>query len=201
MAIIVLIKNELEELKVTLSQTPVIIGRSSSCKVRVNDSQMSSKHIAIKISSTTRVLVKDLGTTNGTYLNESIITDTNLMLDDVIRIGDTSLTILHEPLTSQEVSKLTKSDGLTKVRYMSLKTPDDERKILKPSEVIKQKELLEKQKKSEKAEKEKLTKDNNNQNLKLAITKKNVRHSKSIKKIKKKISLLTKIINFFRRNN
>ena len=207
MAIIVLIKNELEELKVELGHSPIIIGRSNSCNVRVNDDQMSGKHCAIKVSSTTRILIKDLGTTNGTFLNESIVTDTNLMIDDVIRIGESTLSIIEDSLTPTEAKKLTKAEGLTKVRYMSLNSSEEDKKVLKPSEALKQKKELEEKKAqvaSERAKEIKMKKkaekkaQEERQELTLTVSKKNVRHSKTIKKIKKKQSLLSKLVNFFK---
>jgi hypothetical protein len=65
------------------------IGRSSASSVEITDSFASGKHARVHRRGE-NVVLQDLGSTNGTYLNgERVDGETELRPLDVIRIGDT----------------------------------------------------------------------------------------------------------------
>jgi pSer/pThr/pTyr-binding forkhead associated (FHA) protein len=67
------------------------IGRGSSCQIRPNDTYVSQMHARISERNGSWV-VEDLGSTNGTYLNQRKVTvPTELSPGDRIRVGKTSL--------------------------------------------------------------------------------------------------------------
>jgi FHA domain len=69
------------------------IGRASSCQIRPNDTYVSQMHAKISDRNGSWV-VEDLGSTNGTYLNQRKVTvPTELSPGDRIRIGKTSLEV------------------------------------------------------------------------------------------------------------
>ena len=69
------------------------IGRASSCQIRPNDTYVSQMHAKISNRNGSWV-VEDLGSTNGTYLNQRKVTvPTELSPGDRIRIGKTSLEV------------------------------------------------------------------------------------------------------------
>jgi hypothetical protein len=69
------------------------IGRASSCQIRPNDTYVSQMHAKISNRNGSWV-VEDLGSTNGTYLNQRKVTvPTELTPGDRIRIGKTSLEV------------------------------------------------------------------------------------------------------------
>ena len=74
----------------------IIIGRSRTCDITVDDSLASRQHALIqKIKSA--YFIKDLGSTNGTFVNGSPVPSDNflrLKANDVIVIGRTELSLM-----------------------------------------------------------------------------------------------------------
>lgn len=69
----------------------IIIGRADKCHLVLDDSYVSQMHARI-FSRDGAVLVEDLGSTNGTYLNRRRITSaTELQRGDRVKIGKTVL--------------------------------------------------------------------------------------------------------------
>jgi predicted component of type VI protein secretion system len=75
-----------------MRQITMSIGRSDQCDIPVKDSSMSGKHCEVsKVNGEIRV--KDLGSSNGIWLNGERITDAELFDGDVIRCGQTSIRV------------------------------------------------------------------------------------------------------------
>lgn len=74
----------------------VTIGRSSSCDLVLDDSEASRRHAEVRLDQ--QVLrIKDLGSTNGTRVNEIPVTDwTPLVAGDIISIGTSKITVVIE---------------------------------------------------------------------------------------------------------
>ena len=76
---------------VPLSQAPLLIGRGTDAAIRLDDDYVSTRHARIA-SSGDQWYVEDLGSTNGTYLGSSRITQpTAIQLGTQVRIGKTTL--------------------------------------------------------------------------------------------------------------
>ncbi len=74
-----------------LSQAPILIGRGPDAAIRLDDDYVSTRHARIGLSGDTWY-VEDLGSTNGTYLGGTRLTQpTTITLGTRIRIGKTSL--------------------------------------------------------------------------------------------------------------
>src|SRR3954453_20123247 len=68
----------------------VTLGREG-CDVALADPEVSRRHAALKESGA-GIAIEDLGSTNGTFVNEARITGTVALNDgDTVRIGDTVL--------------------------------------------------------------------------------------------------------------
>ena len=69
--------------------TPVSIGRAAGCEITLDDTFVSQVHA--RVSRTANgVVVEDLGSTNGTYLNRKRVTAPVVMqAGDVIQVGST----------------------------------------------------------------------------------------------------------------
>jgi pSer/pThr/pTyr-binding forkhead associated (FHA) protein len=76
---------------VSLEEAPLLIGRGNDAAIRLDDDYVSTRHARIA-SSGEQWFVEDLGSTNGTYVGTSRITQpTALQLGTQVRIGKTIL--------------------------------------------------------------------------------------------------------------
>ena len=76
---------------VSLDEAPILIGRGSDAAIRLDDDYVSTRHARIA-SSGDHWFVEDLGSTNGTYVGTTRITQpTALQLGTQVRIGKTIL--------------------------------------------------------------------------------------------------------------
>ena len=66
----------------------VHIGRSEACELVLDDDYVSSMHALLSHQGPGKWLLKDLGSTNGTYVNsQRIAAEVVVGVDDIIRIG------------------------------------------------------------------------------------------------------------------
>jgi pSer/pThr/pTyr-binding forkhead associated (FHA) protein len=76
---------------IPLDQAPLLIGRGSDAAVRLDDDYVSTRHARIAASGE-QWFIEDLGSTNGTYIGSSRLTQpTTLQLGTQVRIGKTTL--------------------------------------------------------------------------------------------------------------
>ena len=102
-----------------VSELRSVIGRGSEAQVRVHDDGISREHAAIRIVGD-RVLVEDLGSTNGTFCNGVRISSRELADGDKIMLGSTTILkfTYHDRLDEQFQQQMYESalrDGLTKL--------------------------------------------------------------------------------------
>lgn len=102
MAIILLIKTEDGNLIELPLLNKTILGRSSSSDLKITDAQLSGTHCSFEVNPKGHVLFKDLGSTNGSFLNNSKITETFILINDVVRIGNTLVKIDESRLSKSE---------------------------------------------------------------------------------------------------
>ena len=76
---------------ISLAAAPLLIGRGNDSAIRLDDDYVSTRHARIAVSGD-QWYVEDLGSTNGTYVGTSRITQaTAISLGTQIRIGKTIL--------------------------------------------------------------------------------------------------------------
>ncbi len=74
--------------EIRLPPTVFVIGRHPKCHLRPHSGLVSKLHCAIA-SWAGRVIVKDLGSANGTFVNQTRVTDrTNVRDGDLLEVGD-----------------------------------------------------------------------------------------------------------------
>jgi Protein of unknown function (DUF3662)/FHA domain len=76
--------------RVQVGSEPLVIGRMPECAVVLGDSNVSRRHAELRRSGDI-VLVTDLGSTNGTKVNGSLIREQPLVSGDEITVGSTTL--------------------------------------------------------------------------------------------------------------
>ncbi len=76
---------------VSLDHAPLLIGRGADAAIRLDDDYVSTRHARIAASGD-QWFIEDLGSTNGTYVGSSRLTQpTTIQLGTQIRIGKTTL--------------------------------------------------------------------------------------------------------------
>ncbi|MCG3115883.1 MAG: GGDEF domain-containing protein [Candidatus Manganitrophus sp. SA1] len=102
--------------KFPLTKERTIIGRHREAEVWINDDSMSRKHAEI-LSKGGRLFLRDLGSKNGTYINDHKILEIELNDGDLIRTGNATLKYLGpnnvEQFYLDELSERAKCDALT----------------------------------------------------------------------------------------
>jgi pSer/pThr/pTyr-binding forkhead associated (FHA) protein len=85
--------------EITLRQRIIFIGRASSFGSFDQDTEISRKHLMIKLNNAGDVFIEDQGSTNGSFLNGKKIKGMHqVRSEDEVRVGDTKLKI--EALTA-----------------------------------------------------------------------------------------------------
>ena len=105
--------------KYDLSRTKTTVGRSSRSTIQVDQESVSRHHAELKTSAGV-VTVRDLESTNGTYVNDSGVTEPyTLQNGDLVKIGRTIFKYIAggniESAYHDEIYKLTTADGLTEI--------------------------------------------------------------------------------------
>jgi len=104
--------------KYNLEKHNIIIGRSSKCDIQVDQESISRSHAKL-INNGKTVLVRDLGSTNGTYVNDNLVEEQALRDADLVKVGRTIFKFLTggniENAYHEEIYRLTTVDGLTQI--------------------------------------------------------------------------------------
>jgi diguanylate cyclase (GGDEF)-like protein len=104
--------------KYNLEGQNILIGRSSKADVQIDQESVSRNHAKI-INAGKSIILRDLGSTNGTYVNDQLIDEYVLSDGDFIKIGRTIFKFLSggniENAYHEEIYRLTTVDGLTQI--------------------------------------------------------------------------------------
>ena len=85
--------------RISLAVGEVVIGRDEGCRIRLTSSDVSRQHCLLRCSDTA-VVAADLGSRNGTYINDVPITKpTPLRPGDLLRVGPF---VFQLPVPSEE---------------------------------------------------------------------------------------------------
>src|SRR5215471_8456435 len=104
--------------KYNLDAPTIIVGRSSRSDIQIDQESVSRNHAKI-INTGKSILIRDLGSTNGTYVNDDVIDEHVLRDRDLVKIGRTIFKFLTggniESAYHEEIYRLTTVDGLTQI--------------------------------------------------------------------------------------
>lgn len=104
--------------KFNLTRPQMIIGRSSKADVQIDQEAVSRNHCKI-LNTGNAVLLRDMGSTNGTYVNDEMIDEYVLRDGDFIKVGRCIFKFLSgsniENAYHEEIYRLTTIDGLTQI--------------------------------------------------------------------------------------
>ena len=104
--------------KYNVDRPSVVIGRSSKADVQIDQESVSRNHCKL-INTGKSVMLRDLGSTNGTYVNDELVDEYVLRDGDFVKIGRSIFKFLSgnniENAYHEEIYRLTTIDGLTQV--------------------------------------------------------------------------------------
>lgn len=83
---LVLVRQDLTQVEVPIKHSPEILGRHTDCKIRLPDASVSRQHAEIAFDGD-RVSIRDLGSSNGTFVNGKKVPQADLRAGDVVTLG------------------------------------------------------------------------------------------------------------------
>lgn len=111
---------------ILIDKPDIFIGRDPSCEIMLDDIKVSRRHAQIIYenfedrAAVPRVRIKDLGSTNKTFVNSQEIAEAELRDNDTISIGSTSFGLFLRDESNiraeQRLVELASNDGLTGLR-------------------------------------------------------------------------------------
>ena len=72
---------------------PVIVGRSPTANVSIGDASISRRHCQFSVDPDGALVVRDLGSMNGTYMDDRRVTKAALKPGDLVQIGAITLRV------------------------------------------------------------------------------------------------------------
>lgn len=127
MATLIQYKNNVAGVKIAIEKSPFRIGRSEDNDLCINDDLASRNHALIeKVRSEdedglSHYILRDLDSTNGSYINHNAIT-THLLVDgDMIRIGQTFFRFSESNQAEMSETKILKKSIIPGVFYTTEK--------------------------------------------------------------------------------
>jgi two-component system, cell cycle response regulator len=102
--------------KFDLNRPQIIVGRSSKAEIQIDQEAVSRNHCKI-INTGNAIMLRDMGSTNGTYVNDEMIDEHVLRDGDFVKVGHCIFKFLSgnniENAYHEEIYRLTTVDGLT----------------------------------------------------------------------------------------
>ncbi|HJT23315.1 MAG TPA: adenylate/guanylate cyclase domain-containing protein, partial [bacterium] len=102
-----------------IARPTTTMGRSNTCEIVITDPLVSRQHCQI-ILGMGGISLRDLASTNGTFLNGARVTESPLRNQDVISVGGTRLRFAVEVTKETEESKTPKIDELAHKKLLTL---------------------------------------------------------------------------------
>lgn len=85
-ASLVLVQNDGSQKEIPLSRVRTVIGRETSCQIRIPVSAVSRQHCEV-VAEGEKIVLKDLGSSNGTFVNRRRVSHTELAAGDIVGVG------------------------------------------------------------------------------------------------------------------
>ena len=92
---------------------PTVIGRGKDCKVRLQHPLISRQHCEI-FEASGQLMVRDLGSLNGTFINNERITEAALPAGQLLTVGAVTFRAVYGEASQKPADDLNKTAGLGK---------------------------------------------------------------------------------------
>jgi EAL domain-containing protein (putative c-di-GMP-specific phosphodiesterase class I) len=93
-----------ERVRVVIDRFPFLIGRNPSASYTIHSRQVSKQHAEI-VRAGEQISIRDLGSTNGTYLNGQRITEGPLASGDILHLARCEFCFVHHPLGTDDLGE------------------------------------------------------------------------------------------------
>jgi diguanylate cyclase (GGDEF)-like protein len=104
--------------KHNVDRPSITVGRSAKADIQIDQESVSRNHCKL-INTGKSIMLRDLGSTNGTYVNDELVDEYVLRDGDLIKIGRSIFKFLSgdniENAYHEEIYRLTTIDGLTQI--------------------------------------------------------------------------------------
>src|ERR1043166_9435811 len=89
------ITGKLEDMVISMNEGPVLIGRQAGATLKIGNASVSRRHAMIEKEGD-RFVIADLGSRNGTFVNDIPVKRRELQHGDRVRIGESQFFFLFE---------------------------------------------------------------------------------------------------------
>jgi pSer/pThr/pTyr-binding forkhead associated (FHA) protein len=112
-----------------------VLGRDSSCDITIPGTHLSRRHAELAVSGN-KLLVRDLGSSNGTFVNDKQVTETELQAGDTIRFDVLTFTV-EEPSKEEDNATIVRPPDTPSQKLPANKslTPTEKQWKSKPTSV------------------------------------------------------------------
>jgi transcriptional regulator with GAF, ATPase, and Fis domain len=123
MAVLVAVAGPIKGAFFRLPAEEVTIGRHTSCLLCIGDLSVSRKHCVIQCERDT-FRIRDLGSNNGTFVNDERFQERVLAYGDKIRIGDTVLHFAHDEYSASDTNLALQDNGVAANKLVQTRASD-----------------------------------------------------------------------------
>lgn len=120
-----------EIIPIKVGRNPITVGRSSRADVKIPDEEISSEHCSLKIEEG-RLIIKDLGSTNGVHVNGYLTVESYISIGDEVQIGQTFMTLDERSLSPEERELHSQDIAAPSRNEIQLKAPAPEAPAFRP---------------------------------------------------------------------
>src|SRR5437762_12041076 len=89
------ITGKLDDTVISMNEGPVLIGRQAGATLKIGNASVSRRHAIIERDGE-RFVIADLGSRNGTFVNDVPVRRRELQHGDRVRVGDSQFFFLYE---------------------------------------------------------------------------------------------------------
>lgn len=86
-ATLVMVRKDGRTQEVALKHERTLVGRHTDCQIRIPVAAVSRQHCELSVGSDGGLKIRDLGSSNGTYVNRERVDETELHAGDVVAVG------------------------------------------------------------------------------------------------------------------
>lgn len=94
------------------------LGRLQFCDIFIKDSSVSRTHATIDVREI-RVVITDTNSTNGTYVNNQLVTQKELADGDVIRLGESKFIVSFDTVSNKRFTSLAQSKNMLTIDLLA----------------------------------------------------------------------------------